>query len=112
LTIHLLSQCGDAGTSGSTRLLSKTARKGVCVTRANPLRAHYNRSTYGYDQEGPGLSISTSGTLQIHIKGGKSEDELQLVLLDLESLPGSIGEGMKDAKMVVMVTRDVSVTAT
>ncbi|KAJ9651201.1 hypothetical protein H2198_009503 [Neophaeococcomyces mojaviensis] len=80
--------------------------KKLIVRGGTPSNAHYSRSTHGYDQKGSGLPISTSGTSQTRIKGGRSEDELEQV-----SLPGSMGKGAKDAKNVVMVTKDITVTA-
>lgn len=67
--------------------------KKLIVRDGTPPNTHYRRSTHGYDQKGSGLPISTSGTSQTRIQGGRSEDEVELV-----SLPGSIGEETKDAK--------------
>jgi len=84
--------------------------KHFIVRGGTPSNTYYNHGTHGYVQEGPGHPVSTSGTSRTRIKGRKSEDELELVFLDRESLAGSIGEGAKDGQNVVMVTKDITVT--
>lgn len=74
-----------------------------------PNRRH-NRSSRGYVKPGSALPISTTGTSQTYIEGGKWNDNLELVFLDRESLPDSTGMPPKDPKDVVMVTKDSTVT--
>lgn len=87
--------------------------KNLIMRNTTPTSTQYNYPPHGYVQSGPGFPGGNSGISRTRVKGGKSEDEMKLVFLDREtSPPGSTGEGAKDAKNVVMVTKDVTVTGT
>ena len=55
--------------------------KHLIVRGGTPSNTHYNHGTHGYVQKKPGHPVSTSGTSHTRIKGGRSEDELELVFL-------------------------------